>query len=66
MPSAVMDSVPSNAKNTKSENAQSVKVLDELFQALSVSKTADEVSAASNNIATFINGAIEEHDAPTE
>ena len=67
MPSAdTMDSVPSNAQNTKSENQKSVKVLDELLSALTISKTADETSAAAGNIATFINGDIEEHDAPTK
>lgn len=66
MPSAdVMDSAPSNAANTKAENAQSKKVLEELMTQLTISKTADETSAAAGNIATFINGDIEEHDAPT-
>lgn len=67
MPSIdIMDSAPSNAANIKSENQKSVKVLDELLNALTISKTADETSAASLNIATFINGDIEEHDAPTK
>lgn len=62
----IMETVPSNAANTKSENQKSVKVLDELLNKLTVSKTADETSAAAGNIATFINGDIEEHDAPTK
>jgi elongation factor 3 len=67
MPSAgVMDSVPSNAANTKAENLKSIKVLDELLNKLTISKSADETSAAAGNIATFINGPIEEHDAPTK
>ena len=57
---------PTNAATTKSENAKSVKVLDELLQKVTISKTADETSAAANNIATFINGDIEEADAPTK
>jgi len=61
-----MDSVPSNAANTKSENQKSVKVLDDLLKQLTISKTADETSAAAGNIASFINGDIEEHDAPTK
>jgi elongation factor 3 len=62
MPSVeVMDST----KMTK-ENAQSIKVLDELMAKLSVSKSQDEVNAASTNIAIFINGAIAEQDAPTK
>lgn len=67
MPSLdIMDSVPSNAANTKSENQISVKVLDELLKQLTISKTADETSAAAGSIASFINGDIEEHDAPTK
>lgn len=67
MPSVdVMDTVPSNAVNTKSENQETVKVLDELLNQLTISKTAAETSAAAGNIATFINGDIEEHDAPTK
>ena len=65
MPS-VMESVPSNTANTKAENQKSVQVLDELLSKLTLSKTADETSAAAGNIATFINGDIEEHDAPTK
>lgn len=60
------EAVASNATNTGAENRQSVRVLDELMSKLSVSKTADETSAAANNIAVFINGDIEEHDAPTK
>jgi elongation factor 3 len=67
MPSVdIMESVASNAVNTKSENQKSVLVLDELLNKLTISKSADETSAAAGNIATFINGDIEEHDAPTK
>ncbi|KAI4162225.1 MAG: hypothetical protein LQ342_004091 [Letrouitia transgressa] len=67
MPSVdIMDTVPSNTANTKSENQKSVQVLDELLSQLSIAKTADETSAAAGHIATFINGPIEEHDAPTK
>ena len=62
----VMESVAPTASNTKSENQKSIKVLDELLGQLSISKTADETNAAAGNIATFINGPIEEHDAPTK
>ena len=61
-----MESVPSNAANTKAENQKSIKVLDELLSQLKISKTAAETSAAAGSIATFINGDIEEHDAPTK
>lgn len=67
MPSVdIMESVPSNAVNTKSENQKSIQVLDELLNKLSISKSAAETSAAAGSIATFINGDIEEHDAPTK
>ena len=67
MPSVdIMDTAPTNAATTKSENQKSVKVLDELLNKLAISKTADESSEAAGNIATFINGDIEEHDAPTK
>lgn len=61
-----MDSVPSNAQNTKAENQKSVNTLDELLSTLNIAKTADQTSAAAGNLATFINGDIEEHDAPTK
>ncbi len=67
MPSVdTMDSVPSNAQNTKAENQKSVNTLDELLSTLNIAKTADQTSAAAGNLATFINGDIEEHDAPTK
>ena len=67
MPSVdIMETAPTSAATTKSENQKSVKVLDELLNKLSISKTADESSEAAGNIATFINGDIEEHDAPTK
>lgn len=49
-----------------SENQKSVKVLDELLQKLTLSKTKDEATYAAENLATFINGPIEEHDVPTK
>lgn len=50
----------------KSENKQSVKVLEQLLAKLTVSKEQDEINASSQEIATFINGDIEEQDAPTK
>ncbi|KAK3713635.1 translational elongation factor EF-1 alpha [Vermiconidia calcicola] len=50
----------------KSENKQSAKVLEELMTKLSVSKTGDEAKGTSQEIASFINGDIEEKDAPTK
>lgn len=49
-----------------SENAGSVKVLDELFQKLTVSKEAADIKQSSAEIASFINGRIEDQDAPTK
>jgi len=49
-----------------SENKKSLKVLDELFAALNVAPLGSEADSAALNIAHFINGAIEEHDAPTK
>ncbi|KAI9163813.1 Elongation factor 3B [Paramyrothecium foliicola] len=49
-----------------SENAQSVKVLDELFQKLTVSKDAADIKETSNALAGFINGRIEDQDVPTK
>ena len=48
------------------ENKQSTQVLEQLLSKLSVSKSADEAKGASQEIATFINGDIQEHDAPTK
>jgi elongation factor 3 len=57
---------PHNAKTIKSENSKSVKVLEELLGKLTISKAQDEINAAALDIATFINGDIEEADAPTK
>ena len=67
MPSIdTMNGAPVTPATTKSENQKSIKVLDELLNKVSISKTADETSEATANIATFINGDIEEADAPTK
>lgn len=46
------------------ETAQSIKVLDDLMQKLSVSKEADAVKGASNDLSSFINGDIVDFDVP--
>lgn len=46
------------------ETAQSIKVLDDLMQKLTVSKEADAVKGASNDLASFINGDIVDFDVP--
>ncbi|EHA47805.1 translation elongation factor EF-3 [Pyricularia oryzae] len=48
------------------ENAQSLKVLDELMQKLTISKEADAIKESSNALATFLNGRIEDCDTPTK
>jgi elongation factor 3 len=67
MPSVeAMDAKKATGAKVASENAKSIKVLDELMSKLSVSKSQDETNAAARNIASFINGDIEEADAPTK
>lgn len=48
------------------ETAQSIKVLDELMQKLTVSKETDAIKGASNDLATFINGDIVDFDVPVK
>lgn len=55
-----------SSKAAKSENQQSLKVLEELLAKLNVSKAQDEINGVSQEIAIFINGDIEEEDAPTK
>ena len=47
------------------ENAQSVKVLDELMQKLTISKEADAIKESSAALASFINGRIQDLDTPS-
>jgi elongation factor 3 len=49
-----------------SENANSVKVLDELFQKLTISKDAAAIKEASAALASFMNGRIEDNDVPSK
>ncbi|CAD6446378.1 d5c3d4cb-40b0-40c5-9453-6961636cc5aa [Sclerotinia trifoliorum] len=59
---------PSNPTTTgkMAENKNSIKVLDDLMSKLSVSKEQNDINAATHNLAIFINGGIEENDAPTK
>lgn len=50
----------------KSENAKSIKVMEELLKKLTISKSQDEINATSQDLAIFVNGDIEEQDAPTK
>lgn len=56
----------SNNNMASKENKQSIKVLDDLMAKLNISKSQDEINAAAANVASFINGPIEEADAPTK
>ncbi|KAK5996975.1 Elongation factor 3 [Cladobotryum mycophilum] len=47
-----------------SENAESLKVLDELFQKLTVSKDASDIKQSSGELAGFINGRIGDQEVP--
>lgn len=53
-------------QNTILTDMQAVKVLEELLGKLTISKAQDEINASAASIATFINGDIEEADAPTK
>jgi len=67
MPSVkTMDATKPTSGKVASENAKSIKVLDELMAKLSVSKSQDDTNAATRNIASFINGPIEEANTPTK
>ncbi|KEZ45741.1 Elongation factor 3 [Scedosporium apiospermum] len=49
-----------------SENAQSLKVLDQLMQQLTISKEAPAIKEASAALASFMNGRIEDKDVPNK
>ena len=51
---------------SKKETSLSIKTLEEMIKALSISKTQDEANAAGNNIATLLNGPIEEQSLPAK
>ncbi|RFU28450.1 hypothetical protein B7463_g7888, partial [Scytalidium lignicola] len=56
----------SAGNNNKMETKNSIKVLDELMAKLTVSKAQDDINAAAHNLATFINGDIEDLETPTK
>jgi elongation factor 3 len=56
----------SSASAQKSENSKSVKAVEELLSKLSISKSQDEISSVSLNLAILVNGDIEDADAPTQ
>lgn len=66
-PSADSQAAATHTKaQVKSENKQSIKVLESLLEKLTISKAQDEILGSSQEIALFINGDIEEQDAPVK
>lgn len=61
MPAATKDATPAAAAK---ETSKSVGVLEELIKNLTISKTQDEANAAALNVATLVNGPMEEHTMP--
>jgi elongation factor 3 len=55
-----------SASNASMSSKNSQKILDELMAKLWISKAQEDINAATHNIATFINGDIEEGDAPVK
>ena len=51
--------------NAAAETNKSTKVIEDLLSKLTISKSQDEINASSNDIASFINGDIQEKTAPT-
>jgi elongation factor 3 len=51
---------------SSSENKKAIKDLEELMGQLSLAKDQPSINDAAHNLATFINGNIEEKDAPTQ
>jgi elongation factor 3 len=59
-----VDTMTSTPETSAKETKQSVATLEQLLQKLAISKAQDEANAAATNIATFLNGPIEEHVVP--
>lgn len=55
-----------SASSQKSENSKSVKAVEELLSKLNISKAQDEILSVSQDLATLVNGDIEDADAPTQ
>lgn len=59
-----VDTMTSTPATSAKETKQSLATLEQLLQKLSISKAQDEANAAASNIATLLNGPIEEHAVP--
>ena len=61
MPAATKDSTPATSAK---ETQKSIAVMEDLIKNLTISKTQDEANAAALNVATLVNGPMEEHTVP--
>jgi elongation factor 3 len=61
MPAVDVSSVPAVSGK---ETAQAVAVLEDLIKNLNISTSADEVQAATGNLATYFSGPIPEQTLP--
>jgi len=59
-----VDTMTSTPATSAKETKQSLVTLESLLQQLSISKAQDEANAAAANVATLLNGPIEEHAVP--
>jgi elongation factor 3 len=59
-----VDTMASTPVSSAKETKNSIHTLEQLMQNLSVSKSQDEINSAANNLATLLNGPIEEHAMP--
>ncbi|EXJ94948.1 elongation factor 3 [Capronia coronata CBS 617.96] len=59
-----VDTMTSTPTTSAKETKQSVATLEQLLTKLSLSKAQDEANAAAMNVATLLNGPIEEHEVP--
>jgi len=59
-----VDTMTSTPATSAKETKQSLTDLEGLLQKLSLTKTQADANSAAGNVATFLNGPIEEHDVP--
>lgn len=61
-----VDVAPSTPAMSAKDASKSIAVLEELLKSLSLTKTPDEAKAAATNIATLLNGPVEEQVLPAK
>jgi len=64
--SPALDLQKPTADAVKAENQKSIKALDDLLKKLTISKSQDEINESAQEIASLINGDIQEGDVPTK